>query len=92
MSIKEMVDQGKKVTFQFYRKGELWYVTKTGFAFPVPISDTGDAEFLAQDKAILFMRWIKRHWDAVTTARKEIVTQPASSDATAWSHPRVPRA
>lgn len=77
MSIKEMVSNGKQVTFQFYRKGELWYVTETGFAFPVPVSDTGDAEFPAQDKAILYMRWIKRHWDVVETARLAAVDRLA---------------
>ena len=61
MNIKDMVTDGKKVTFQFYRQGELWYKTETGFEFPVPIVDCGDGVFLYEDKAILFMRYIRKH-------------------------------
>lgn len=59
--IKEMVKDGAQVKFQFYRAGNLWYRTDSGFEFPVPVSDIGDATFLAQDKAILFMRYIRKH-------------------------------
>jgi len=61
MSIKEMVAEGRKVRFMHYTRGELWYRTETGFEFPVPISDCGDWIFLAEDKAILFMRYIRKH-------------------------------
>ena len=61
MSIKEMVKDGKVVRFVRYARSELWYVTEDGFEFPVPISDTNGATFQAQDKAILFMRWIRKH-------------------------------
>ena len=33
------------------------------FEFPVPISDIGTATFLAEDKALLFMRYIRKHLD-----------------------------
>lgn len=61
MNIKEMVAEGRKVRFLYYKLGELWYTTETGFEFPVPISDCGDGAFLAEDKAILFMRYIRKH-------------------------------
>lgn len=60
MNIKELV-QNKTVSFVRYQNKELWYVTESGFEFPVPIEDTGDAAFLNKDKAILFMRWIRKH-------------------------------
>jgi hypothetical protein len=60
MDIKAMVAEGRRVRFLYYRLGELWYVTETGFEFPVPITDCGDGKFLAEDKAILFMRYIRR--------------------------------
>jgi len=60
-SLKEMVQHNQKVTFRFYRDGQLWYATECGFEFPVPISDAGTATFLAEDKAILFMRYIRRY-------------------------------
>ena len=60
LSVKEMVSDGKTVKFKSYRKGILYYQTESGFVFEVPATDCGDAEFLNQDKAILFMRWIRK--------------------------------
>jgi len=65
VSIKEMVAPGKVVRFVRYRKGFLWYVTETRFEFPVPVEDTGDADFLAEDKAMMFMRYIRKHLDSM---------------------------
>lgn len=59
MSIKEII-KDKRVTFEFFRAGELHYKTEDGFHFVVPVSDTGDAVFKAEDKAIFFMRWIRK--------------------------------
>lgn len=58
-TIKEMVRNNQKVVFRFYRDGQLWYATECGFEFPVPISEAGTATFLAEDRAILFMRYIR---------------------------------
>lgn len=58
-SLKFMVKDNKKVTFQHYRQGNLYYKTETGFTFPVPISDAGEATFLAEDRALYFMRYIR---------------------------------
>jgi hypothetical protein len=68
-SIKEMVANGRKVRFTQYKNGELWYVTECGFTFPVPIADTTNAAFLAEDKALLFMRYIRKHQDMLEKAR-----------------------
>jgi len=57
--------KNKKVTFIFYKEKELWYTTECGFEFPVPIEDTGTASMNAEDKAILFMRWIRKQIDIV---------------------------
>lgn len=65
-TLKEMVGKDQKVTFMYYRAKELWYKTDTGFMFPVPVTDIGDATFLAQDKAMLFMRYIRKQLDAHT--------------------------
>ena len=71
MSIKEMVNNGKKVNFIRYQNNELWYITECGFEFPVPIGDTGEAAFIAEDKALLFMRWIRKHVDTINSAKQE---------------------
>jgi len=72
-SIKDMVKDGKKVFFKFYRQKELWYVTEDGFEFPVPIDDVGDGIFLNEDKAMLFMRYIRKHVESIASAKAEIV-------------------
>jgi hypothetical protein len=61
----------KKVSFQYYRKGELWYKTECGFEFPVPIEDCGDATFLKEDKATLFIRYIKKHIKNIELGKSE---------------------
>jgi hypothetical protein len=54
------------VNFVRYHDGNLWYRTEhTNFEFPVPIEDIGNASFLAQDKGILFMRYIRKHLKTV---------------------------
>jgi hypothetical protein len=59
-SVKEMVINNQKVRFQFYRDRQLWYAAECGFEFPVPIAEAGTATFLAEDRAILFMRYIRK--------------------------------
>lgn len=50
------------VDFQYYFNNQLWYKTsETKLLFPVPISDAGDGKFLASDKALYFMRYIRAH-------------------------------
>lgn len=38
---------------------------------PVPLSDVGNATFLAEDKALLFMRYIRKHLAVLAAAREE---------------------
>ena len=60
MSLVTML-KNKKVTFVKYFDGDLWYTTECGFEFPVPVVDTQGATFMAQDKAMLFMRYVRKH-------------------------------
>lgn len=75
MNIKDMVSNGKKVTFLRYQNSELWYVTEDGFEFPVPLEDTGNAAFNASDKALLFMRWIRKHLEAINKAKEDSLVE-----------------
>jgi len=63
-NIKDMV-KNKTVRFLYFKENELFYITECGFEFPVPISDVGTASMKATDKAILFMRWIRKEIDVV---------------------------
>lgn len=71
MKLIDHVRDGQKVHFSFYAGGELWYKTDSGLEFPVPISDIGNAVFLRDDKAILFMRYIRKHLEIIDRAREE---------------------
>ena len=64
--IKEHVRKGQMVHFQYFRDNEFWYKTDAGLLFPISLKEaqTGRATFLASDKAIYFMRWIKRYVEA----------------------------
>lgn len=60
------------VEFVRYRDGNLWYeVIATGFEFPVPTSDTGNATFLCRDRAMLFMRYIRKHLELKNSGDKK---------------------
>jgi hypothetical protein len=59
--------KGKMVYFKYYRQGNLMYQTECGFEFPVPIVDTNDATFPDEEKAILFMRWIRKQVNLVNS-------------------------
>lgn len=80
MNIKDMVKDNKKVTFQFYKLNELWYETECGFAFPVPIADCGDGVFLREDKAMMFMRYIRKYIAFLEAAKQESTKTVSSAD------------
>lgn len=51
------------VKFVHYQDGNLIYKCIDGFEFPVPIDDCGSARFLAGDKGMVFMKWIRKHME-----------------------------
>ena len=59
-NVKDMVKDNKKVKFVQYQKGSLLYKTECGFEFPVPTDDTGEGVFHSEDRAITYMRWIRK--------------------------------
>jgi hypothetical protein len=62
MNLKDIV-KGRNVHFLKYRKGNLYYfidLDEGMYSFPVPIEDCGDATFKCSDKAITFMRYIRK--------------------------------
>ena len=78
MKLKDMVQPGKMVHFSHYKLNELWYTTDDGFQFPVPIDDTGDGSFMRDDKALLFMRYIRKHIKHLEDAKSEQETNNGS--------------
>jgi hypothetical protein len=71
VSVKDIV-KDNHVRFLRYRQGVAYFVvggpgtagspmvTREAWMFPVPLADVGDATLEREDKAIFFMRWIRK--------------------------------
>ena len=70
MKILDLV-KNQQAHFEYYRDNELWYKTDSGFLFPVPISDIGNATFSRDDKAIMFMRYIRKYKEEMENENTE---------------------
>jgi hypothetical protein len=60
--IKHVV-RSNTVHFMRFRRGTAFYAVTTPsgtYEFPVDVADIGDATLLAEDRAMLFMRYIRR--------------------------------
>ena len=94
-----MVRPLNQVSFTRYFDGQLWYqvdywdgdgtpsdsACRYVFEFPGPVSDIGNATFFATDKAILFMRYIRKHLEMIEKARAEQDVPMAQQDSAAVS-------
>ena len=71
VNIKDLIGKECVVAFNHYRAGFFYYyvynINKVPdgevYMFNIPIEDTDGAEFLRDDKAIIFMRWIRKAID-----------------------------
>ena len=55
--------KNNEVTILFYRAGVIYYGIKyneVDYQFPVRLDDIGDATLMTKDRAILFMRYIRK--------------------------------
>lgn len=62
MDIKDII-RDNTVKFDFLRAGVAYYkviVSDDAYRFPVRLDDIGDATLMSEDKAILFMRFIRK--------------------------------
>ncbi len=74
MDIKQIVRENV-VHFARYRQGFAYYQVRVGpeavtYTFPVPLEDIGDATLLATDRAVVFMRYIRRALEDGTFTRQ----------------------
>ncbi len=69
MNIKDIV-KDQNAHFVFYRDKSLFYETDNGFQFPVPVDDAGSATLNQEEKAILLMRYIRKHLQRTEQARQ----------------------
>ena len=68
--------------FTHYEEGKLWYqVIWTDddgswgglFDFPIPVEDAATGRFLSNDRAMIFMRWMRKHLEFLNGALAEEV-------------------
>jgi hypothetical protein len=64
--LKEHAGHGQMVHFEYFRDEEFWYRTDKGLLFPIALKEamTGRPTLPGNDKAIYYMRWIKRYVEA----------------------------
>lgn len=67
-TIKDYVSGDKVVTFLYYKDYDLYYTTDCGLIFKVPIEDCGEAPFNATERAMLMMRYIRKHLEQLKSA------------------------
>ena len=60
IDIKRAVSQDRKVQFEFYRNGLFWYKTEFRELFSVPLEELGTAALNREEKALLFMRYMRK--------------------------------
>ena len=75
-TVSELVKDNNRVHFAFYRSGFFYYIvviTNHIYEFPVPIEDIGNATLHDHDKAITFMRWIRKSIEEGTIQEREIL-------------------
>lgn len=69
VTVTQFVSDGQEVFFRSYRDGVFYYdvarftaeVQHESYEFQVPIEDIKGATLLNRDKAITFMRWIRKN-------------------------------
>ncbi len=89
---EQQIVKDNVVRFSMYRHGIAYYTVRVpsegiDYLFPVPVSDIGDATLLATDKAMMFMRYIRKAIEEGTFVRATPVTDKAQSgsvEATAF--------
>lgn len=67
-AIKDLI-KDNTIQFDYFRAGYFYYMILhdgNAYTFPVPLSDIGDATLLCDDKAIYFMRYIRKAMDEGT--------------------------
>ena len=79
--LKTMIAPANYAEFTRYFDGQLWYQicnkgSKIGPEFPVPISDIGTATFLRDDRATMFMRYVRKHLEMLEKAKTEQMASP----------------
>ncbi len=63
----DLVKDNKKVKFSFFRDKEFWFEQEDGFLFPISLEEitASRVTILAEDKALLYMRWMRKYLEAL---------------------------
>lgn len=77
MTLRDILNTGVAARFVRLEDEQLWYsitfsdergVTYWAWEFPVPIEDTMGGAFLAEEKPVSLLRWIRQHLEQETTS------------------------
>lgn len=73
VKLSDLVRDNKKVRFSYFRDNEFWYQHEDGLLFSISLAEAtaGRATFLAEDRAMYFMRWMKRFIEAYKKTLQE---------------------
>jgi len=79
-TLKEMIVNNQKVTFSFYRDGQLWYETECGFRFPVPVAEAGTATDVSRIAAVVKSLFIMSpgYFDVITKCARRFFDHAVS--------------
>ena len=80
MRLFDLIKDGKKARFTFYRDRELWYTTDDGFEFPVPIRDIGNTTFMVEHKASELMKWIRKQMEMIEKEKAHYANNDISEE------------
>jgi hypothetical protein len=84
LDVKAHVASGNTVQFLKYQQGNLYYeVNQTSLVFKVPIADLGDATCYQYERAMTYMKYIKKALDELKEA--DAVHQNESSSGSSSS-------
>lgn len=77
VSVKDLI-MNNTVRFQCLRKNIAFYEIRHGndmYSFPVPLEDIGEGTLTKEDKAIMFMRWIRKAKESGELVRSNTQSQ-----------------
>ncbi len=77
-TVLQLVSGDNRTYFRHYQDYKLWYAIQYNhsaydfdeFTYPVAVSDTGNGIFLPEDKALVHMRWIRKHLEFLAKAQE----------------------
>ena len=72
MKLTDIMKPNSVSRFVSYNGGLFLYITDNGFKFTIPATDLGPATLLAEDKTIMFMRYIRQQLELMQVVKNQV--------------------